>query len=364
MPNNINKVIFGDNTLMDLTSDTVEASNLLEGETAHDRSGTPITGTAKQGHVIKDQDGTSMTQRGNLKFEGGFNVGDDSQNNTTKVQKDIPITWDEWNQLTEQEAEGKDYFITNEPYVSGKINTEVFTKLWENPNPDVDFATQTIELSNDDWDMVHLIYKFAKSSAAKKSLTTDANGIMEIAYTTGSVPLNVFRTMEYVDKTHFLFSNSANVRHDGNSQVVQNNYLIPYQIYGFKKNIEFDLTALVANVSTDASKCMVDKNTSVVDKLAESYVLTIPTSGYSTVSKNIWNTGAKNYQAITISVDVNNNPLTNFHSGMKEDYPINIDGSQSDFGKLYAFEIGEGQVTFYFTSAPSSAFNVLIREAV
>ena len=53
-----------------------------------------------------------------------------------------------------------------------------------------------------------------------------------------------------------------------------------------------------------------------------------------------------------------------FHSGMKEDYPINVDGSQVDFGKLYAYAIGEGQVTFYFTSAPSTAFNVLIREAV
>lgn len=95
-----------------------------------------------------------------------------------------------------------------------------------------------------------------------------------------------------------------------------------------------------------------------------SYVIVIPTSGYSTVSKNIWNTGAKNYQAITISVDANNNPLTNFHSGMKEDYALNISGSASDFSKLYAHEIGEGEVTFYFTFAPTTAFNVLIREAV
>lgn len=40
-----NKVIYGNNTLIDLTSDSVEASKLLTGYTAHDRSGAVITGT-------------------------------------------------------------------------------------------------------------------------------------------------------------------------------------------------------------------------------------------------------------------------------------------------------------------------------
>ena len=41
----INKVIFGGETLIDLTSDTVDAAHLLSGYKAHDRSGTIITGT-------------------------------------------------------------------------------------------------------------------------------------------------------------------------------------------------------------------------------------------------------------------------------------------------------------------------------
>lgn len=41
----INKVIFGGDTLIDLTSDTVNAAHLLSGYTAHDRSGAIITGT-------------------------------------------------------------------------------------------------------------------------------------------------------------------------------------------------------------------------------------------------------------------------------------------------------------------------------
>ena len=94
-----------------------------------------------------------------------------------------------------------------------------------------------------------------------------------------------------------------------------------------------------------------------------SYVLRCPTSGYTSTSVSVWGV-TKTLYAITLIADSGSNPLTNFHSRMKEDYPINVDGSQSDFGKLYAFEIGEGQVTFYFTSAPTNAFNVLIREAV
>mgnify|MGYP006886752066 CR=1 FL=1 len=40
-----NKIIYGKKTLIDLTSDTVDASTLTKGTTAHDKSGAKITGT-------------------------------------------------------------------------------------------------------------------------------------------------------------------------------------------------------------------------------------------------------------------------------------------------------------------------------
>ena len=46
MPNNINKVVFGNETLIDLTTDTLtSASQLQSGIVAHDRGGNTITGT-------------------------------------------------------------------------------------------------------------------------------------------------------------------------------------------------------------------------------------------------------------------------------------------------------------------------------
>lgn len=47
MANNqyVNKVVYGDQTLIDLTSDTVSTNKLLNGYTAHGADGAPITGT-------------------------------------------------------------------------------------------------------------------------------------------------------------------------------------------------------------------------------------------------------------------------------------------------------------------------------
>ena len=52
----INKVIYGGNTLIDLTSDTVAAEKMLKGYTAHDKSGTLVTGTC-----TNDVDSTAAT---------------------------------------------------------------------------------------------------------------------------------------------------------------------------------------------------------------------------------------------------------------------------------------------------------------
>lgn len=56
MSNTINKVIYGGRTLIDLTSDTVTASNVLSGSTFHLASGATATGTCEY-----DVDSSSAT---------------------------------------------------------------------------------------------------------------------------------------------------------------------------------------------------------------------------------------------------------------------------------------------------------------
>ena len=49
----INKVKYGNTTLIDLTSDTVTADKLMQGYTAHDRSGAVINGTIGDGNNLE-----------------------------------------------------------------------------------------------------------------------------------------------------------------------------------------------------------------------------------------------------------------------------------------------------------------------
>lgn len=61
MPNTkyVSKVVYFGETLIDLTNDTVEASKLLSGFTAHDKSGAPITGTCTFDADTKDATATA-----------------------------------------------------------------------------------------------------------------------------------------------------------------------------------------------------------------------------------------------------------------------------------------------------------------
>lgn len=66
MPNPyVNKVTVNNATIIDLTADTVTASTLMQGYTAHDRSGAPITGTATGSPDVPtftaNETGTSIT---------------------------------------------------------------------------------------------------------------------------------------------------------------------------------------------------------------------------------------------------------------------------------------------------------------
>ena len=110
----INKVIFGGETLVDLTNDTVSTDTLAKGVTAHDKTGVQITGTMEfSGHQIfeifqslrKDEtdidgaypcDGREFSKSD---FSGGNNPYD-----MLLVNKAKTLSYKEWN--TEVTAKG------------------------------------------------------------------------------------------------------------------------------------------------------------------------------------------------------------------------------------------------------------------
>lgn len=75
----VNKVVYGGNTLIDLSEDTVTADKLLSGYTAHDKSGVKITGTANSGggdsgiqaqHITSASEAITISGTGTVKVWG------------------------------------------------------------------------------------------------------------------------------------------------------------------------------------------------------------------------------------------------------------------------------------------------------
>lgn len=70
----VNKVVFGDRTLIDLTSDTVSADKLAKGVTAHDKTGVQITGTMESGGSSEKYGATASTFLGDVNASGVLQV--------------------------------------------------------------------------------------------------------------------------------------------------------------------------------------------------------------------------------------------------------------------------------------------------
>lgn len=95
---NINKVVYGNDTLIDLTNDSVSPQTLLTGTTAHDQSGAQITGQATQGHTIINASGISMDAESGLQF-ATMQVEDDSTNGKTVVRHIVELTQAQYDAL-------------------------------------------------------------------------------------------------------------------------------------------------------------------------------------------------------------------------------------------------------------------------
>ena len=86
----VNKVIYNGTTLIDLTGDTVTASTLAQGKTAHDKSGNRIVGTmsASQGGGTTDN---YITEVGVMIDGEPVTIRDDGSRLTTVVNADESI---------------------------------------------------------------------------------------------------------------------------------------------------------------------------------------------------------------------------------------------------------------------------------
>lgn len=201
------------------------------------------------------------------------------------------ITWNDWNALTPAEqAAIPRAVITNVPGASGSIPVELIKTLWTNPTPTAAFPAQDITLASDDYDIAIWIYRVSTNdanhiwTAVEKGKSVVMNAV---APSSSYISCELSRAAIYNNDTSYGIRICAlgTIKDSSQSYNTSASHIIPVAVYGIKKSISLDITALVASVSTNASKCMMsDGVTSVENKLtANNYdnagTFQLPTDG-------------------------------------------------------------------------------------
>ena len=214
----------------------------------------------------------------------------------SKGESYTEITWDEWNALSRSQQQAiPRAMIKDVPGVNGTVSAELLKTLWVNTSPTAAFAAQNITLSSDDYDLLIWVFRFASTvSNDVSAISVKGDGLtVDTTQTSGSGVYNVCRSITRSSDASFAVS-AGTIQFAGQTQSTDNARLVPLVVYGLKKSISFDISALISNVSTDASKCMLsDSETSVENALTATNISSSVSFG-STVTngdKTVWKQG-------------------------------------------------------------------------
>ena len=136
-----NKIVYDNNTLIDLTADTITPDKILVGYTAHDRAGNLITGTAS-GEV--GQVRTIDELESNWDNEGGFLLSyDPATGDRTYILNTVTTSKGIFNESTSYDGASKWYLeqvsgYTNRFYVYTYVN-DVKVYMYNNTTTNANF---------------------------------------------------------------------------------------------------------------------------------------------------------------------------------------------------------------------------------
>lgn len=107
--------------------------------------------------------------------------------------------------------------------------------LWENPNPDDNFAAQDIILGSDDYDMLEFYYKEQANANILLSVKALKSCDTNLFVSTGAAsvgPINIARYMRHKSPT--VYSAEDGRRSFADQYTTNNAYAIPFKIIGYK----------------------------------------------------------------------------------------------------------------------------------
>lgn len=230
------------------------------------------------GHTYVDKDDEQMPPRGKAKFTGGLNLTDDSENNRTIVDDNYEIIpWTTWKEYSAaQKAQHPNAIITGAPDCDGTLEIENQKSVWTNPNPTSAFpateSDRTITLNTDgNYDTLTIISALSTSYSTRivSSITIlkGKDGMVNAGSTRGASYISEYtRTFTRISDTSYQVGDAI-TQNSGATSTTDNSYLIPLEIIAGKFKATAKIKAIAHDVSTDASKCMLDENTSVADAI-------------------------------------------------------------------------------------------------
>lgn len=157
------------------------------------------------------------------------------------------ISYEDWLQLTPYQQEHGRWDVTGVPGADGTVSIDLMMKLWENPSPSSEFASQTIALSDGDYDYLMVMARYSIGDSKACPVVIGKSGYINFSdySSSSSMVLSLFRSFgTNYSGTSVTFSDAKN------NGAKNNNYLIPTVIYGIKLHHTIEIKAIAPTVST------------------------------------------------------------------------------------------------------------------
>ena len=276
----VSKVIYGNNTLIDLTGDTVTAEKLMSGETAHGADGNPIVGTATGANLQASKTVAAGTSNVTVTPDSGYDGLEEviveptptiatyaTPSETGRIL--YPPTGKYFSEV-EIDPIPSEYII---PYgdatipilkngVTGPVDVHNYstatvyadihateTTLWTNPKPTSNFGSTsesgtTISLSAPltDFDQIAIYVRYSTSDSQERKFIYDSDSLnkatssgssLAIGFMTGSSSSSRVRLFYKYTSSKLGFP-WATYRLQQGSQTASAAYIIPTKIIGIK----------------------------------------------------------------------------------------------------------------------------------
>lgn len=270
----VSKVIYGNNTLIDLTGDTVTANKLMSGETAHGADGNLIVGTATSANLQETKDITATTNVQSIDPDTGYDgfrnvhvyptpslTGYATPSETGRILYPPSGKYFSGVEIDPIPSEyiipsGEKYIYISEntpqaihdvkAYENVNIEVDVQaeeTTLWTNSSPSSAFQAQSISVGDlTSYDYIKIVWRWSISdSTTFETVIPNDTKETERRAIGGSSSTSItprYRYCSFAKTTGVSMAFSNSVLHSSSSQTPSADHIIPVKIIGLKSPLK------------------------------------------------------------------------------------------------------------------------------